>query len=86
MRALAGRVPVGPVNTAPDLFADPHVRARGMLAEIELPGDNPRVHLAGAPIKLTATPSGVYRRPPRLGEHTAEVLAEAGLSARGVEA
>ncbi len=83
MSALAGRVPVGPVNTAADLFADPHVRARGMLAEVELPGDNARVHLAGVPIKLTATPTGVYRRPPRLGEHTAEVLAEAGLSASG---
>jgi crotonobetainyl-CoA:carnitine CoA-transferase CaiB-like acyl-CoA transferase len=37
------------------------------------------VVLPGPPIKLTATPAGVYRRPPRLGEHTAEVLAEVGL-------
>ena len=35
---------------------------------------------AGTPIKLTATPGGVYRRPPRLGEHTAEILAEFGMS------
>ncbi len=72
---LGGKVPVGPVNTAPDLFADPHVKARGMLAEIDLPGDNPRVTIAGTPIKFAATPAGVYRRPPRLGEHTEEVLA-----------
>ncbi len=41
-------------------------------------GSRPVV-LPGTPIKLTATPAGVYRRPPRLGEHTAEVLAEVGL-------
>jgi crotonobetainyl-CoA:carnitine CoA-transferase CaiB-like acyl-CoA transferase len=73
---LGGKVPVGPVNTAADLFADPHPRARGMLVEIELPGSNPRVTLAGTPIKFTDTPAGLYRRPPLLGEHTAEVLAE----------
>ncbi len=80
---LGGKVPVGPVNTAADIFADPHVAARGMLAEIELPGDNPQVAIAGAPIKFAATPAGVYRRPPRLGEHTEEVLA--GLKRRGKE-
>jgi crotonobetainyl-CoA:carnitine CoA-transferase CaiB-like acyl-CoA transferase len=73
---LGGKVPVGPVATAPDLFADEHVAARDMLAEMELPGENHRVVVANTPIKFTATPAGVYRRPPRLGEHTAEVLAE----------
>jgi crotonobetainyl-CoA:carnitine CoA-transferase CaiB-like acyl-CoA transferase len=73
---LGGKVPVGPVNTATDIFADPHVRIRGMLVEVELPGDNGRVMIAGTPIKLTETPAGIYRRPPRLGEHTQEVLAE----------
>ncbi len=77
--ALAGNVPVGPVNTAEDIFADPHVAARSMLAEIELPGANGKVALAGTPIKFTGTPAGVYRRPPMLGEHSAEVLAEAGI-------
>jgi crotonobetainyl-CoA:carnitine CoA-transferase CaiB-like acyl-CoA transferase len=75
---LGGRVPVGPVNTAADVFADPHVAARGMLVEVELPGENGRVVLAGTPIKFTATPAGVYRPPPRLGEHTEEVLGELG--------
>jgi crotonobetainyl-CoA:carnitine CoA-transferase CaiB-like acyl-CoA transferase len=74
---LGGQVPVGPVNTAPDLFADPHVAARDMLAEMELPGENHRVVVANTPIKFTTTPAGVYRRPPLLGEHTEEVLAEA---------
>jgi crotonobetainyl-CoA:carnitine CoA-transferase CaiB-like acyl-CoA transferase len=77
--ALAHRVPVGPVNTAEDIFADPHARIRGMLVEIEQPGNNRPITLAGPPIKLTGTPSAVYRRPPNIGEHGEEILAEAGI-------
>lgn len=80
VEALAGRVPVGPVQTAEDVFRDPHARIREMLVEVEQPGSNAPLTLAGAPIKLTETPSGVYRRPPLVGEHTAEVLAEAGIA------
>jgi crotonobetainyl-CoA:carnitine CoA-transferase CaiB-like acyl-CoA transferase len=76
---LGGRVPVGPVQAADAVFADPHVDARAMLVEVPQPDGSRPVVLPGSPIKLTATPAGVYRRPPRLGEHTAEVLAEVGL-------
>jgi crotonobetainyl-CoA:carnitine CoA-transferase CaiB-like acyl-CoA transferase len=75
---LGGKVPVGPVNTATDLFADPHVEARHMLVEVEMPGANDKVVLVGPPIKFTDTPSGIYRRPPKLGEHTDEILREIG--------
>jgi crotonobetainyl-CoA:carnitine CoA-transferase CaiB-like acyl-CoA transferase len=51
-----------------------------MLSEIQLPGDNPAMKVVGTPIKFARTPAGVYRRPPLLGEHTEEVLAEAGIS------
>ena len=44
------------------------------------PAARRKVVYAGMPIKLTATPGGVYRRPPRLGEHTAEMLAEFGIA------
>ncbi len=75
--ALGRRVPVGPVNTAADIFADPHSQIRGMLVEVEQPGNNRPITLAGPAIKLTETPTGIYRRPPNVGEHTSEVLAEA---------
>jgi crotonobetainyl-CoA:carnitine CoA-transferase CaiB-like acyl-CoA transferase len=82
VEALAGRVPVGPVQFADDIFRDPHASVRDMLVKVEMPGANPPLTLAGAPIKLTGTPSGVYRRPPLVGEHTAEVLAEAGIPSK----
>jgi crotonobetainyl-CoA:carnitine CoA-transferase CaiB-like acyl-CoA transferase len=78
--ALGGKVPVGPVNTAKDIFADPHARVRNMLVEVQPPGDNPPLTITGSPIKMTGTPVGIYARAPMLGEHTAEILAEAGLT------
>ena len=76
---LGGQVPVGPVNNMADIYADPHVAAREMLVEVEQPDGSRPVTLAGQPIKMSATPTGVRSRPPRLGEHTDEVLAEAGI-------
>ncbi|MEQ8483499.1 MAG: CoA transferase [Pseudomonadales bacterium] len=76
---LGGQVPCGPVNTAADLFADPHLQARGMIREVALPGDNAPVRLAGPPIKFTTTPTDIYRRAPMLDEHRAEILAQFGL-------
>jgi crotonobetainyl-CoA:carnitine CoA-transferase CaiB-like acyl-CoA transferase len=73
---LGGIVPVGPVNDAAAIFADPHVQARRMLVAVDQPGAARPVVLPNSPIKYTATPAGVYRRAPKLGEHTAEVLAE----------
>jgi crotonobetainyl-CoA:carnitine CoA-transferase CaiB-like acyl-CoA transferase len=74
--ALGGTVPVGPVNDAADLFSDPHVQARGMLVGVDHPGVERPMVFPDTPMRFSDTPAGIYRRPPRLGEHTAEVFAE----------
>ena len=71
---LGGRVPFGPVHTVSDIFADPHVRARGMLAEVDHPGSPRKSVVAGTPIHLSGTPGGVKRRAPYQGEDTLAVL------------
>ena len=71
---LAGQVPVGPVNDAPALFASEHVKAREMLVAVEHPGSERPAVLPNTPLRFTETPTGIYRRPPRLGEHNDELL------------
>ena len=75
--ALGGRVPCGPVNTAEDIYADPHAAARGLITTFELPGANDPVSIVANPIKFTATPANFHRRAPRLGEHS-ETIRVAG--------
>ena len=76
VECLGGSVPVGPVNDASDLFTDPHIRARQMLVAVEHPGAERPVVFPDTPMRFTATPAGIYRRAPRLGEHNEEVFAE----------
>lgn len=66
--SLGGRVPIGPVNDAADIFGDEHVRIREMLVEVEQPGSEAPVVIAGSPIKFSSTPAGVRGRGPKLGE------------------
>ena len=79
-RLLGGQVPCGPLNTAADLFADPHLRARDMIQSVEVPGANRDAELVANPIKFTATPLDPLRRAPRLDEHRADILREYGLA------
>ena len=68
-------VPAGPVYDLRQVFDDPQVRARDMCVEIAHPaaGDG-KVKLVGHPVKYSETPVTRYTAPPRLGEHTSEVL------------
>lgn len=83
---LGGKVPFGPVQTVADIFADPHVRARDMLAEVEHPGSDSKSVVVGTPIHLSATPGGVHTRAPYFGEHTVEILHELGYDDAGIDA
>jgi len=74
--ALAGRVPAGPVQNIEAIAADPHVRARDMIVEVEQPGSARPVRIAGSPLKFTRTPSEVRRRAPLLDEDRTAILEE----------
>jgi crotonobetainyl-CoA:carnitine CoA-transferase CaiB-like acyl-CoA transferase len=70
-------VPCGPINSIADVFADEQVGALGMVEEVAHPTIG-AVRLLRSPLTIDGEPVGVRRAPPRLGEHTAEVLGELG--------
>ncbi len=75
----AAKVPCGAINSLDEVFADPQVHERGMTVAMPHPLTD-SLRLVASPIKLSATPVQYTRPPPLLGEHTAEVLAAAGLN------
>ena len=88
----AAGIPSGPINRLDQVFADPHVIARGMRLDLPHPlaGTVPQVR---APLRLSKTPLAYEAAPPLLGQHTADVLAQrlrldsdaiADLAARGI--
>jgi formyl-CoA transferase len=81
----ANNVPCGPINDYAQVFQDPQVIARELVVEVEHPTLG-RMKALGSPIKLSATPPDVRRRAPLLGEHTEEVLREAGFSGAEIAA
>jgi crotonobetainyl-CoA:carnitine CoA-transferase CaiB-like acyl-CoA transferase len=68
---------VGPVYSYAELVADPQVNHNGTFVEYEHPTEG-RVKTPGFPIKFSKTPSAVNRGAPLAGEHSREVLKEAG--------
>lgn len=77
-------IPCGPVNDIREVFDDPQVQHLGMAMPIRhrRRGDT---SIVASPLKVEGFRTGVYRDVPDLGEHGAEILAEAGLSAAEIE-
>ncbi len=61
-------IPVGPINTLAEAFQDPQVNARGIAKSLG------ELSVVASPLRLSGSPGVYTRRPPRLGEHTEEIL------------
>ena len=70
---------VSPVHTLEEALADPHFRARGMVIDSVHPGVGALTQVA-CPVKMTRHAFALQRHAPRPGEHTFELLREAGCS------
>jgi crotonobetainyl-CoA:carnitine CoA-transferase CaiB-like acyl-CoA transferase len=74
-------VPAGPINTVEDVFNDPQVRHRAMARNLPAPGTaDGSVPSVRTPIRFSESGLRLERAAPRLGEHSAEVLAEIGMA------
>ncbi len=71
----AAGVPASPINTIGEMFADPQTIARGMRMDLD-DGFGNLLPSVRAPMVMSETPLTYQRPSPRLGEHTAEILAE----------
>jgi crotonobetainyl-CoA:carnitine CoA-transferase CaiB-like acyl-CoA transferase len=80
----AAGVPAGPINKIGEMLADPQVKAREMVVEVDHPRAG-RMKTLGTPVKFSATPGAVSRAAPLLGEHTREILDGLGYSPAEIE-
>ncbi len=74
-----GDIPVAPLHTIETLVADAHLAATRFLRTVEHPTEG-TLRQPGVIGRWSATPPAVTRHAPRLGEHSVEVLREAGVS------
>jgi crotonobetainyl-CoA:carnitine CoA-transferase CaiB-like acyl-CoA transferase len=74
-RLEALKIGCGPINKLSEVFADPHVLARGVVREMAH-GSGEKVQVIANPVRLSETPADYRIPPPLLGEHTDTVLSE----------
>ncbi|PLW69163.1 CaiB/BaiF CoA transferase family protein [Pseudohalioglobus lutimaris] len=83
-KLVAADVLVAPINTPAEVPLDPQIRHNNMLVDVVHP-EYGEVTVTGIPIRFYGTPCEVRQHPPLLGEHTRELLAEAGYGAGDID-
>jgi len=81
----AADIPVQRMNSLDDIIADPHLEAIGYFRRIEHPSEG-RIRSMAVPSEWSETPPEYRRHAPRQGEHTREILREAGLDDAAIDA
>jgi crotonobetainyl-CoA:carnitine CoA-transferase CaiB-like acyl-CoA transferase len=76
-------VPCGPIYNVKEMYADPHVQHLGLAVEVKSPQLG-EITIQNVPVTLSRTPAQVRTAAPEMGEHTDEVLKEAGYSAEEI--
>ena len=78
-------LPHGPANSLQDLLSDDYLNEIGFFPRMQHPSEG-EMTLVGIPVAYQGTPATIRRLAPQLGEHTREVLAEAGLDEAAIAA
>ena len=78
------KIPSGQVLKPQQTLDDPHIQAMGFFQPTEFPGAPRPAPIAKVPVWLSATPGSIRRRPPMLGEHTDQILAQLGYSKKAI--
>jgi crotonobetainyl-CoA:carnitine CoA-transferase CaiB-like acyl-CoA transferase len=73
LELLEKKIPIAPINTIDKALSDPQTLHRNMVVEVDYENGK-KLKVLGNPIKMSEIDKEVYKRPPRLGEHTEEIL------------